>query len=92
MLDRLAASAMSVVKVRPVGNVEGEGPDAIVARMEVKLQNGDLKGAALEWESLPEAARKASEAFKTKLDARIRVEELVGSTLNRAVSGAGKQG
>jgi hypothetical protein len=87
--DRLADSARSLVKVRPVGNVEGEGPDAIVARMEVKLQNGDLKAVALEWETLPDTAKAASKDFKTKLDARIRVEDLVGSTLNRAVTGTG---
>lgn len=42
--DRLLASAKSLVKVRPVGNVEGETPEAIVARVENKLQNGDLEG------------------------------------------------
>lgn len=92
IIDRLADSAMSLVKVRPVGNVEGEGDDAKIARMEDKLQNGDLKGAALEWDSLPEAAKTASADYKKSLDARIQVEDLVNSTLNRAVSSTGQQG
>ncbi len=92
IFDRLADSAMSLVKVRPVGNVEGEGDDAKIARMEDKLQNGDLKGAALEWDALPEAAKTASAEYKKSLDARIQVEDLVNSTLNRAVSSTGQQG
>lgn len=92
IFDRLADSAMSLVKVRPVGNVEGEGAEAKVARMEDKLQNGDLKGAALEWDALPEAAKTASADYKKSLDARIQVEDLVNSTLNRAVSSTGQQG
>ncbi|MEN0119384.1 MAG: hypothetical protein AAGD15_21930 [Agrobacterium cavarae] len=92
IFDRLANSAMSLVKVRPVGNVEGEGDDAKIARMEDKLQNGDLKGAALEWDALPEAAKMASADYKKSLDARIQVEDLVNSTLNRAVSSTGQQG
>jgi hypothetical protein len=84
--DRLMSSAFSAIKVRPVGNVEGEGPDAIVARMEEKLKNGDLTGAAGEWDKLPEPAKSASATYKKQLDARIRVEELVGKALTKAVS------
>lgn len=87
--DRLLASARSLVKVRPVGNVEGETPEAIVARVENKLQNGDLKGAALEWETLPEAGKQASSDFATKLKNRIEAEERVSSALSQTVAGNG---
>lgn len=92
IIDRLAESALSLVKVRPVGNVEGEGADAKIARIEDKLRNGDLKGAALEWDGLPEPARTASAEFKASLDARIKVEDLVGGTLTRAINSTGQQG
>jgi hypothetical protein len=84
--DRLMSSAFSAIQVRPVGEVEGEGPEAIVARMETRITNGDLAAAAAEWDKLPEPARKASETYKKSLDARIRVEQLVGTALNKAVS------
>lgn len=84
--DRLMSSALSAIQVRPVGEVEGEGPEAIVARMEARMTNGDFAAAAAEWDKLPEPAKKASQAYKTSLDARIRVEQLVGSTLTKAVS------
>ncbi|RDJ09581.1 COG4223 family protein [Rhizobium grahamii] len=90
--DRLMAGAKSLVKVRPVGNVDGESVEAIAARMEDKVKNGDLQGAASEWADLPAEAKQASAAFKQSLEARIRVEELVGSALSKAVSNAGKEG
>ncbi|MES5046237.1 COG4223 family protein [Rhizobium nepotum] len=92
IVERLTESAFSLVKVRPVGNIEGETPDAMIARMENKLRNGDLQGAALEWNGLPETARTASADYKKSLDARIEVENLVGGTLNRAITSTGRQG
>ena len=92
IMERLTESAFSLVKVRPVGNIEGETADAMIARMENKLRNGDLQGAALEWNGLPEAAKAASADYKKSLDARIEVENLVGGTLNRAITSTGRQG
>ncbi|WP_222038239.1 COG4223 family protein [Rhizobium laguerreae] len=90
--DRLMSSAKSLVSVRPVGNIEGESVEAIAARMEEKVKNGDLPGASAEWNSLPALGKQASAAFKQSLEARIRVEELVGGALSKAVSGTGKEG
>jgi hypothetical protein len=92
LTDRLMASAFSAIKVRPVGEVEGDTPEAKVARMEAKLTNGDLKGAESEWQALPKAGKEASADYQKSLSARIRVEELVGSTLSRAVQGTETKG
>ncbi|CAN7311024.1 COG4223 family protein [Pararhizobium sp. LjRoot238] len=81
---RLMDSASSAIRIRPVGSVEGDDPEAVIARIEDKLTNGDLKGASLEWQALPEPAKTAGAAFKTKLDQRIRVEGLIDA----AVAGA----
>jgi hypothetical protein len=90
--SRLISSAMQMVKVRPIGDVEGDTPEAIVARMEDKLRKGDLKGASTEWDALPQPAKDASLAYKQTLDARIEVDGLVDNTLNRAISGASNAG
>ncbi|MCV9966090.1 hypothetical protein OIU34_29905 [Pararhizobium sp. BT-229] len=83
---RLIDSASSAIRIRPVGSVEGDGPEAIIARIEDKLTNGDLKGASLEWGALPEPAKSAGAAFKTKLDQRIRVEGLIDATVAGAMT------
>ncbi|MBX5182995.1 COG4223 family protein [Rhizobium sp. NZLR5] len=90
--DRLMSSAKSLVSVRPVGNIQGESVEAIAARLEDKAKSGDLPGASAEWNNLPAPGKQASTAFKQSLDARIRVEELVGGALSKAVSGTGKEG
>jgi len=87
IVDRLLSSAISVVKVRRVGDVQGDTPEAIVARLEEGLRNGNLQASAREWDALPEPAKVVSRDFKQKLDARIQVENLVGGTLTRAVAG-----
>ncbi|EJC81647.1 hypothetical protein Rleg4DRAFT_3333 [Rhizobium leguminosarum bv. trifolii WSM2297] len=90
--DRLMSSAKSLVSVRPVGNIEGDSVEAIAARMEDKVKSGDLPGASAEWNKLPAQGKQASAAFKQSLEARIRVEEVVGGALSKAVSGTGKEG
>ncbi|MDL2406269.1 hypothetical protein PY650_11500 [Rhizobium calliandrae] len=89
--DRLLTSAKSLVQVRPVGNVSGDSIAAIAARFEDKVKNGDLPAAVTEWNSLPDAAKSASAAFKQSLEARIRVEDLVGEALSKAIADTGKQ-
>ncbi len=84
---RLFSSALSVVKVRQVGQVEGDTPEARIARIEDGLRNGDLSAAAREWDALPEPAKAKGQEFKRKLDARVQVETLVDGTLTRAVAG-----
>jgi len=92
LTERLVQSALSAIKIRPVGEVEGEGPAAIIARMEERLQNGDLKGSAEQWDTLPDAAKDVSKEFKTSLDTRITVEGLIGEAMASAVAGSAVKG
>ncbi len=89
---RLFSSAMSGIRVRPVGSVEGDTPEAVIARIEDKLNNGDLKGASLEWENLPEAANAAGQDFKGKLDRRLRVETVIDAAVAATMTRTGTQG
>jgi hypothetical protein len=90
--SRLLSSAMRVVKMRPVGDVAGDTPEAVVARMEERVKTGNLQAAVSEWNALPEAARQASQDFKRALDARIKVDELASGTLTRAMTSTGTAG
>lgn len=84
-LDRLMSSAQSLVQVRPVGMVEGEGVPAAVARMEVALQAGDTAAVIAEYERLPEAARTAGADFIAKVKARQAADGLIQSILAAAL-------
>ena len=86
IMSRLMSSAASVIRVRPVGSVEGDTPEAIVARIETKLQNGDFKGAQVEWQTLPEQGQAAAADYKRKLDERVAVEALIGAVVSGALT------
>ena len=84
IVERLLTSAESLVSVRPIGAVEGDGVPEIVARMEVAIQAGDLEKALAEYETLPEQAQAAGAAFAERIRARMQVEKLA----DQAVAGA----
>lgn len=77
VIDRLWASARSVVHVRKTGNVEGDTPEAVIARMEDRLRAGDLDGALRESEALAGGARAAAEPWLAKLAARLQVDRAI---------------
>jgi hypothetical protein len=85
--DSLVASMESLVKVRPIGDVEGDTVPAKVARMEVAVKAGELTKALAEFDSLPDAAKAAGQAFADKIRLRAEAEELVA----KALAGAMKQ-
>ncbi len=86
--DRLMASARSLVQVRTVGDVEGDSPDQIAARIEARLKDSDLAAALVEWENLPDAAKEASADFAESLRARQTVDALVSNALSGAMAAA----
>lgn len=87
VLDRLWASASGLVEARPVGMVEGEGVDAVTARIEAHLTAGDLAAAIAEWEKLPDAAKTASADFGSAMKARQNASTIVSKALSDALSG-----
>ncbi len=74
LLDRLVAGARSVVHVRKTGMVEGQTAEAVVARMEGKLADGDLEATLKEAETLGGSAREAAASWLDKLSARLAVD------------------
>jgi hypothetical protein len=84
-LQNLMSSAQSLVKVRPVGAVQGPGAPETVARMEVAVNQGDYAKAMSEYDTLPDAAKAAGSAFAAKLKARLEVESQVDALIATAM-------
>ncbi|MFC3326373.1 COG4223 family protein [Mesorhizobium cantuariense] len=84
-LQNLLSSAESLVKVRPIGAVEGAGAPEIVARMEAAVNQGDYAKALSEYDTLPDAAKAAGADFAGKLKARIEVETQVDALISGAM-------
>jgi hypothetical protein len=73
-LDRLAALASNVVRVRPAGERAGDEPAVLVPRIETSLARGAVGDAVEAWNSLPQAAREASKDFGSAAKARLDAE------------------
>lgn len=84
-LQNLLSSAESLVKVRPIGAVEGAGAPETVARMEVAVNQGDYAKALSEYDTLPEAAKAAGAEFAGKLKARTEVETQIEALIASAM-------
>jgi hypothetical protein len=87
--ERLSNSAKSLVRSRPVGAVEGDSAEAVLARMEVAVNRGDLDAAVLESVKLPDEARAAGADYLTKLSARRDTDALVTRALTSALTATG---
>lgn len=83
--DKLVSSAQSLVQVRPVGMVEGEGAGETVARMEVHLNKGDYPAVAAEYDKLPEPAKAAGASFIAMVKARLAADRATDALLASAL-------
>jgi len=82
---RLWQSAQSLIKVRPVGEIEGTGVPAVVARVEAAVMAGDYAGALAEYDALPADAKAAGAPFMGKVRLRLTADEAVDRALAAAL-------
>lgn len=83
--ERLWQSAQSLIKVRPVGEIEGTGVPAVVARIEAAVMAGDYGKAVAEYDALPADAKAAGVAFMDKVRVRLAADEAVDKALAAAL-------
>ena len=69
-LERLQANAEKIVRVRPAGDVAGDDPGNVKARIEARAENADIRGALAELAKLPPDARAPAQSWIAKAEAR----------------------
>ncbi len=87
LLERLAAGARSLVRVRRGGEAEGDGPDAVIARMEASVKAGELAQAAEQGQKLQGAGRQAMQPWIDGVTRRLAVDQEI-DVLERKLLGA----
>ena len=92
IIDRLVSSATSLIEVRPVGTVEGEDTAAIAARIEDAVRQGALDKAITEYDTLPDAAKKAGAEFIAAVRARQTADALATKALADAIKAQTDEG
>lgn len=75
--ERIVGSALSIVTVRRVGDVEGDTVEAIVARIETRLAQEDLSGALSEAKLLTGPAADVAAGWIADVEARQQADLLV---------------
>jgi len=70
ILDRLKANAEKIVRIRPIDEVAGDDPVAVVRRIEMRAAQGNVAGAMTEIAKLPEHARALTKEWMARVEAR----------------------
>lgn len=82
MLKRLS----KLVKVRKIDDIEGTSVDATVARAQLKLNNGDVKGAMKELQSLEGAPAQTAAPFMDAAAGNLMAEDTTQQLLQNVLS------
>ena len=93
VLAQFAQAVAAILTVRRVDQVEGKGVDAVLARGQRDVDNGDLGGALGELNALPLAGQDAMAAWRARAQRRAEIDRRVAAVrggalaaLNRAAS------
>jgi hypothetical protein len=89
MFTKLMDSAKGLVKVRPVGSLEGDTAAARIARMGEAMAKGDDASVATEFAALPASSRDAGAAFMARFNARAEADRLIAEAVRAASPKAG---
>jgi hypothetical protein len=65
-LDRLQASAVKMLNIRPVRDEPGDDPATVMSRIEYKMPQQDIEAMVAELDKLPAPARDLAQGWRTK--------------------------
>lgn len=74
VLARVGHALSRVVALRRVGEVPGNGPDAILARAERQIEDGDVVGALATLDTLPADAKDALGPWRDRAERRAKID------------------
>ncbi len=90
ILERLTASAEKLVRIRPIAEVPGSDPNAIIARVEIKAMHPDIAGVLAELVKLPPNIRAPADAWIKRAEMRTAAIEASQQIAAEALAALGK--
>lgn len=91
MVGKLIGSAKSLIKVRRIGEIEGDSREAIIARLEARVKIGDLAAALVSVKKLQGASAQAAHAWAQAVEQRLRTVEQVKNLRNDIIANLGSK-
>lgn len=85
-LARLSYAVSRVITLRRVGDVPGTGAEAVLARAERQVEDGDIDGALTTLDALTPAAQEALAPWRTRAERRGEIDRRVGAIRARALT------
>ncbi len=73
--------------MRPAGAVEGDGPDATIARLEAAVARRDFTAAQTELQALPETMRNAAGSVAADIESLAAAETFLGQLRTQLLAG-----
>lgn len=85
-------SLSSLVTLRRTGEVEGDSHDAVVARTEVRVRDGDLEGAMEQLNALSGHAAEAAQDWRSQAELRLAAEQAIALLTESAIARIASKG
>ena len=83
IFSKILANAKGIVRIRKTGEPTGDTTEAILARMETRLKNGDLAAVLREGKSLPERAQIKVQDWLEQIEARYTIDRSLQALQSR---------
>ncbi len=90
LIERLTANAEKLVRIRPVQDVPGSDPIAVIMRVELRAAHSDLAGALTELAKLPANVREPAEDWIKRAEARTAAIQSGNQIAAEALAALGK--
>lgn len=87
LLARIGDAFARIVTLRRVGDVPGDGPEALIARAERQLEDGQVDRAVRTLQALPPAGREALGPWLARAERRAEIDRRIGGLRARALAG-----
>ncbi len=87
VVAKLVGTAKSLIRIRRVGEVEGDSREAIIARLEARVKAGNMAAALDEAKKLKGASAKAAASWVGLVEERVKTIEFINNLRNEVISG-----
>lgn len=87
LFSRIRYALSSIVSIRHVGSTRGSTPDAMLARAQALLDDGDVEGAVQALDTLPDPAREVLSPWINAANRRIDIDRHVAAIRADALAG-----
>jgi hypothetical protein len=85
--DNAAGWFRGIIAMRPAGAAEGDGPDAVVSRLEAAVARGDFAAAQAEFDALPEAMQDAAGGLGNDIAALAAAQDFLTNLRTTVLAG-----